>query len=372
MREYFCGLDVGMAETALCVVDDKGEVDLETKIPTDPTSIAAALQPFAGGLRRVGHEAGSLSPWLQRELKAMGLPIHCLETRHVRAALDAQRNKTDRHDALGLAQMMRTGWFKSVHVKSEASYRLRLLISSRRNLKRKFLDLENAIRHSLKAFGVKIGAVSGRMGFDAKVRELVAHDQVLAALCDAMLRARAALWAEYTKLHRLVVQVTLKDEVCQRFMAIPGVGPVTALAFKSAVDDPNRFKRSRNVGAHFGLTPKRWQSGTSIDFRGRISKQGEGEIRTLLYEAASCLMTRSKEGCALKRWGQAIAKRAGHRKAVVAVARRLSVIMLAMWRDGTLFEPGNPAPAARRSRKTAAPRRVTGTKALSGPKAARA
>lgn len=358
MREYFCGLDVATAETALCIVDDKGDVVLETKVASDPPSIAAALQPFAAGLRRVGHEAGSLSPWLQPELKALGLPVHCLETRHVRAALDAQRNKTDRHDALGLAQMMRTGWFKSVHVKSEASYRIRLLIANRRNLKRKFFDLENAIRQSLKAFGIKVMAVATRTTFDAKVRELTAHDPVLTALCDAMLRARAALWNEYTRLHKLVVQVSLKDEVCQRFMAIPGVGPVTALAFKGAVDDPTRFKRSRNVGAHFGLTPKRWQSGTSIDFQGRISKQGEGEIRTLLYEAASCLMTRSRVSTSLKRWGQAIAKRAGHKKAVTAVARRLSVIMLAMWRDGTFFETGEDTPPAKRPSRAKSAKRL--------------
>lgn len=348
MREYFAGLDVATVESALCVVDDTGAIVLETKIPSEPAAIAAALAPLFGGLRRLGHEAGSLSPWLQRELRGMGVPAHCLETVHVKSALKAQRNKTDKNDARGLAQMMRTGWFKSVHVKSEASYRLRLLLANRRNLKRKFVDLESAVRMSLKAFGVKVSAQCGRMGFDAKVRELVEHDPVLTGLCDAMLRARAALWTEYTRLHKLVVQVSLKDEVCQRFMAIPGVGPVTALAFKGAVDDPNRFRRSRNVGAHFGLTPKRWQSGTSIDFQGRISKQGEGEIRTLLYEAASCLMTRSRVSTSLKRWGQQIAKRAGHKKAVTAVARRLSVIMLAMWRDGTFFEPGEEAPPAKR------------------------
>ena len=362
MHEHFAGLDVATVESALCVVDGDGAVVLEAKIASDPSAIAAALAPFAASLRRIGHEAGSLSPWLQRELKAMGIPIHCLETRHARAAMEAQRNKTDRNDALGLAQMMRTGWFRSVHVKSEESYRLRLLIANRRNLKRKFLDLENAIRHSLKAFGVKIAA-TGRMGFEKAVRELVAHDPVLLGLCDAMLRARAALWAEYTKLHKLVVQVTLNDEVCRRFMAIPGVGPVTALAFKSAVDDPTRFRKARNVGAHFGLTPKRWQSGTSIDFQGRISKAGEGEVRTLLYEAASCLMTRSKAPSALKRWGQAIAKRAGHKKAVVAVARRLSVIMLAMWRDGTFFDPGVDAASVRRS-KTTGSRKPAGKRAM--------
>ncbi|MBL8544298.1 MAG: IS110 family transposase [Hyphomonadaceae bacterium] len=354
--EHFAGLDVATVESALCVVDGAGKIVFEAKLASEPAAIAAALKPYAQSLRQIGHEAGALSPWLQHELKAMGWSIQCLETVHVKAALKAQRNKTDRNDARGLAQMMRTGWFKSVHVKSEASYRLRLLLSNRRNLKRKFLDLENAVRHSLKAFGVKVSAQCGRMGFDAKVRELVGHDPMLSGLCDAMLRARAVLWAEYTKLHRLVVQVTLQDEVCQRFMAIPGVGPVTALAFKSAVDDPTRFKKSTNVGAYFGLTPKREQSGTSIDREGAISRAGDGDVRTLLYEAASCLLTRSRESCSVKRWGQRIAKRAGHRKAVVAVARRLSVVMLAMWRDGTFFEPGEAEPAPRRPRKAAAPR----------------
>lgn len=366
MREYFAGLDVATVESALCVVDGAGEIVLETKVPSEPAAIAAALTPFAGSVRRIGHEAGALSPWLQRELKAMGWPIHCLETVHVKAALKAQRNKTDRNDARGLAQMMRTGWFKSVHVKSEASYRLRLLISNRRNLKRKFLDLENAVRHSLKAFGVKIEAGCGRLSFEAKVRDEVAYDPVLTGLCDAMLRARAVLWAEYTKLHKLVVQVTLQDEVCQRFMAIPGVGPVTALAFKSAVDDPTRFKKSRNVGAHFGLTPKREQSGTSIDREGAISRAGDGEVRTLLYEAASALLTRSRVPCSIRSWGQKIARRAGHRKAVVAVARRLSVVMLAMWRDGTFFEPGTP-PLKQSRRKMGARQLAPAPKRLPPP-----
>ncbi|MEQ1617498.1 MAG: IS110 family transposase [Terricaulis sp.] len=369
--EHFAGLDVATEESALCVMDADGEIVLEGKILTNPGAIAEALRPFARTLRRVGHEAGSQSPWLQRELAAMGMPIHCLETRNVRAALDAQRNKTDKHDARGLAQMMRAGWYKTVHIKSPESYRLRLLLANRRNLKRKFLDLENAIRQSLKAFGVKVGTKCGRGGFEAAIRELVAHDSVLAGLCDSMLRARAVLWAEHMRLHNLLIRVTREDEVCSRFMGIPGVGPVTALAFKTAVDDPKRFKKARNVGAHFGLTPRRWQSGTSIDIRGRISKQGESEVRTVLYEAASCLMTRSKETNSLKRWGQKIAKRAGLKKAVVAVARRLAVIMHAMWRDGTFFEPGETAPAPRRPKtvgtRKAAPRKAK-TPAIAPPR----
>lgn len=239
-------------------------------------------------MRRVGHEAGSLSPWLHTELLAEGVPAVCLETRHVRAALSAQRNKTDATDALGIAHIMRTGWFRQAHIKTEACYRIRLLLVQRRNLKRKFLDLENAIRHSLKVFGIKLGKVS-RGNIEKAVRASVADDAMTAGLMDCILRARAALWTEYLTLNKLVVQIAMRDELCRRFMAIPGVGPVTALSFSSAIDDPDRFRRSRNVAAYFGLTPKRWQSGSSIDVQGRISKAGDPDVRRALYEAASAI-----------------------------------------------------------------------------------
>ncbi|MBH5392259.1 IS110 family transposase [Bradyrhizobium diversitatis] len=339
--EFFCGLDVGMDETAICVVDDKGKVALEVAVVTDPDAIKAALTPYLGRLRRLGHEAGSLSPWLHPELLKLGLPAVCLETFHVRAALKAQRNKTDRTDALGLAHLMRTGWFRKAHIKSAACYRLRLLLTHRRNLKRKFVDLENAIRHSLKVFGIRLSHV-GRGGFAQAVREAVAGDALVSELIDAMLNARAALWKEYCRLHDLVVKLVAGHELCRRFMQIPGVGPVAALSFMTAVDDPSRFKRSRDVAAYFGLTSRRWQSGTSIDVQGRISKAGDADVRRALYEAASALLTRFKRKDKVKSWGLAIAKRTSHRKATVAVARKLAVIMHAMWVDGT-FYCGDPA-----------------------------
>ncbi|MHC2253332.1 transposase [Bradyrhizobium embrapense] len=339
--EFFCGLDVGMDETAICVVDDKGKVALEVAVVTDPDAIKAALTPYLGRLRRLGHEAGSLSPWLHPELLKCGLPAVCLETFHVRAALKAQRNKTDRTDALGLAHLMRTGWFRKAHIKSAACYRLRLLLTHRRNLKRKFLDLENAIRHSLKVFGIRLSHV-GRGGFAQAVREAVAGDALVSELIDAMLNARAALWKEYGRLHDLVVKLVAGHELCRRFMQIPGVGPVAALSFMTAVDDPSRFKRSRDVAAYFGLTSRRWQSGSSIDVQGRISKAGDADVRRALYEAASALLTRFKRKDKVKSWGLAIAKRTSHRKATVAVARKLAVIMHAMWVDGT-FYCGDPA-----------------------------
>lgn len=338
--EYFTGLDVSVDETAICVVGDDGKVVLETSVETDPAVIAEALRPFAGRMRRVGHEAGALAPWLHAELVALGVPAVCLETRHVRAALSAQRNKTDAADALGIAHIMRTGWYRTAHIKSENCYRIRVLLTQRRNLKRKFLDLENAIRHSLKVFGIKLGKVS-RGGMDKAVREAVADDAMTLGLMDCMLRARAALWAEYLTLHKLATQIAMSDELCRRFMAIPGVGPVTSLIYSSAVDDPGRFKRSRNVAAYFGLTSKRWQSGTSIDVQGRISKAGDPDVRRALYEAASAMLTRFKGRDTIKAWGLKLAKTKCHAKARVAVARKLAIVMHAMWRDGT-FYVGDP------------------------------
>lgn len=341
--EFFAGLDVSIEETAICVVGDDGKVVLETAVPTEPALIADALGPYAGRLRRAGHEAGSLSPWLHAGMLEIGVPAVCLETRHVRAALSAQRNKTDATDALGITHIMRTGWFRQAHIKTEGAYRIRLLLVQRRNLKRKFLDLENAIRHSLKVFGIRLGKV-GRGSMERAVRDAVAGDTMTAGLMDCMLRARAALWAEYLVLNKLVVQMAMRDELCRRFMAIPGVGPVTALSFSSAIDDPARFRRSRDVAAYFGLTSKRWQSGTSIDIKGRISKAGDPDVRRALYEAASAMLTRFKGSDRIKSWGLKLAKTKCHAKARVAVARKLAVTMHAMWRDGTFYVGDLDAP----------------------------
>jgi transposase len=347
--EYFPGLDVSMDETAICVIDTEGKFVLETKVETDPDAIVTALDPYVGRLRRVGHEAGSLSPRLQVELQQRGLPAVCLEAYHARAALPAMRNKTDRTDAQGIAHILRTGWFKQVHVKSEENYRLRLLLTHRRNLKRKFLDIENAIRHSIKTFGLKLGAVS-RGQFEARVRELTARDALIAGIAHCMLRARAALWEEYLRLHKLVVNAVSRDDVCRRFLGIPGIGPISALAFKTSIDDPQRFRRSKTVGAYLGLTARHWQSGTSIDVSGRISKAGNGEVRHPLYEAANIMLTRFKGFSSLKAWGLKIAKKRGHKRACVAVARKLSVTMHAMWRDGSTLQ--FKAPAAREKQQT--------------------
>jgi transposase len=266
----------------------------------------------------------------------MGLPVIVVEAVHMQKALSAQRNKTDRNDARGIAHMMRVGWFRQVHVKDDDNQRLRVLLSGRRLLKRKLVDIENGLRGSLKAFGIKIGGVS-RSNFETRALELVdAAEPLLRDVISGMLSVRRAVWAEYKRLHNALVRVVRQDAVCRRFTTIPGVGPVTALAFKTAIDDPRRFTRSRTVSAHFGLTPKRFQSGT-IDYDGRITRCGDPEVRTNLYEAASGLMVCCKKWSALKAWGMSVAKRRGHKRAVVAVARKLAVVMHRMWLDDTEF-----------------------------------
>jgi transposase len=334
--QLYAGLDVSMDETSICIVDRDGKIIKECKAATEPAAIRFALDGFADRLHRIGLEAQSFSPWLYAELRAFGLPAIVVEAVHMQKALSAQRNKTDRNDARGIAHMMRFGWFRQVHVKSSESQHLRVLLSNRRLLKRKFIDVENEIRGTLKAFGIKIGDVS-RGKFEARTLDVIeAAQPALQDLVRGMLGVRRMLWTEFTRLHNMLIRIVRRDAVCRRFMTVPGVGPVTALAFKTSVDDPRRFRRSRTVGAHFGLTPKRFQSG-SIDYDGGITRCGDPEVRTTLYEAANGLMVRCKKWSALRAWGMGIAKRRGHKRAIVAVARKLAIVLHRMWLDGTEF-----------------------------------
>ena len=342
----FAGLDISLNETHICVVDADGQTLKEVRVPTEPGDIGRILKPFKKQLKRVGFEASSLSPWLSNELIKHGFPAIIVEARHMASALSAMRNKTDRNDAQGLAQMMRTGWFRRVHVKSDESHRLRILLTNRRLLKRKFLDIENAIRGTLKVFGVKMTRTT-RGRFEDDLRERLANeDPMLREMTESMLLARRTLLQEFNRCHKLVMKAARADDVCRRFMTVPGVGPCTALSFKTSIDDPTRFRRSKTVGAHLGLTPRRFQSGT-VDYNSRISKCGDPETRTLLTEAANSLLTRVQSWSVLKAWGMRIFRRAGLRRAAVAVARKLSVILHRMWIDGTEFVAGRQEMAAK-------------------------
>lgn len=336
MSILYAGLDVSLEQTSVCVVDAEGRLISEAKVASDPGALASMLRHLDGSYERVGLEAGPLSQWLYFGLKDAGLPAVCIETRHAKAAISAMsQNKTDRNDARSIAQLVRSGWFKSVHVKSVDSQELRTLLTSREFLVNKVRDHENEIRGALRPFGLKVGHV-GASVFARRVRELIADRPRLAMCMDALLAAREVLRTQLAALHNALLRTVKNDELCVRFMGIPSVGPVTALAFKTTVDRPDRFRHSVDVGAHLGLAPRRFQSGET-DRQGRIAKTGDSFTRTALFAAANVMLSRSTQWTALKHWGVTLAKRSSLKKAKVAVARKLAVIMHRMWRDGTPF-----------------------------------
>lgn len=337
----FAGLDISVKTTAICVLDANGLVIFEATVDSEPGSIAERLRALDRPLERIGFEAGPLSQWIYAGLVEAGLPAICVETRHMHAALSARINKTDRNDALGIAQMMRAGLFKPVHVKTPASQHRRLLLTSRKLLQRKIYDIENDLRGSLRNFGLKVGVV-GAARFDERVRQLVADHPIVAAIVDPLLEARAVLRIQFSKLHRMLLELVRSDPICRRLMSAPGVGPVVALTFRTCVDNPARFSRSKCVGAHYGLTPRLYQSGETAR-TGRISRCGDAMMRSSLYEAALVLLTGPGRWNPLKAWGIAIARRRGMQKAMVAVARKLAIILHRMWRDQTDFRWTNAA-----------------------------
>jgi len=337
--KYFAGLDVSLEETAVCIVDETGDILGEAKVASEPETIVGYLLGTGLPFGRVGLEACPLSQWLYDGLAAAGLPAVCIEVRHLKAALSAMTNKTDRNDARGIAQVMRTGWFRAVHVKSTESHELKMLLTSRKLLVNKLLDIENQIRGSLKVFGRKVGKVTRRQ-FEARVLELIENRPALLAIVQPLLRVRAVIREEYNSLHRMVLHAARQDAVCHRLMTVPGVGAVVALTYRAAVDVPARFAKSKAVGAHFGLVPRKHQSG-EVDRTGRISKVGDEMVRTALYEAASVMLSRVVRFSALKAWALRVANRRGAKKAKVALARKLAVILHRIWIDGTTFRWGN-------------------------------
>lgn len=334
--EYYVGLDVSLRSCALCVVDTKGKALLERELPCEVQDIAECLTDFKHPIERVGFEAGTMSQHLFFGLKALGFDVVCMEARQVNAALSAMRNKTDKNDARGIAQVLRTGWFSPVHMKSRKAHGQRALLSTRKALLNKTIDLANEVRGLLKIFGIRLPKSVSHGSFDSIVRPMIEIDDVLTHALLPLLDARVALYHHYLELDRRVKRAASRDEVCMRMMTVPGVGPVTALTFKAAVDDPARFKSSRTVGAHFGLTPRRYQSG-EVDNPGRISRAGDRDVRSTLYSAANAMLMRTMAGSSLKSWGMRLMRTKGRRRAVVAVARKLAVLLHRMWINGTEF-----------------------------------
>ena len=338
---YYAGIDVSLEYSSVCVLDGSGKIVREAKVLSEPDALIAWFASLGFGLERIGLEAGPLSQWLYATMKKAGLAVELLETRHVHNAFETMPVKTDRNDARGIAELMRLGWFRPVHCKSVEAQETRALLTARKLVQSKLHDIELSLRGILRGFGLKVGPTTPKL-FEARIKELVDGHPSLQIVAEALLAVRTVLVREFNGFEKRVRSMARSDARTRLLMSTPGVGTIVALTYVSAIDDPKRFKSSKMVGSHFGLTPKKYQSGET-DITGRISKIGDASVRTVLYEAAHVILTRPVKGSNLKSWAARIAKRAGMQKAKVALARKLAVVMHRMLVDGTPF---NPAAAA--------------------------
>jgi transposase len=303
--------------------------------PRPPEAIADALKKHAARAERIGLEAGQLAAWLYHGLKAKGWPVTCIDARHAKAALSLKVNKTDANDALGLAQIMRVGWFREVAVKGQDCQALRALLVARAQIVSQITTLKNCMRGILKTFG-HVLPKKLRASYIASVREIVHGNTTLEPIIMPMLKTLAATMEQLQVYDRSVQRIAREDETARHLMTAPGVGMIVALAYLTGVEAPARFARSSSVGAYFGMTPRRYQSG-EVDHAGRVSKCGDGMVRGLLFEAAKVLLSRSAKPNDLQAWGRSLMRRMGKKKATMAVARKLAVILHRMWSTGEPF-----------------------------------
>lgn len=332
--DHFIGLDVSLASTAICILNTHGKVAKETTAASEPEELVAALRALSGKVVAVGLEAGPLSQWLHKHLTEAGFETVLMETRQVKGALKAMPIKTDRRDAEGIARLLQMGWFRPVHCKSVSAQEMRAVLTARKSIQQAAINLELSIRGVLRNLGLKMGKVAkGR--FEARVRELTVGNPMLEGAADPILRARAALRNELAGLEKLVRDHAKSDPVCRLMMTMPGVGAIVALTAKSAIDDPERFRSSKDIGPWVGLTPRREQSGER-DIIGQITRAGDAGLRTALHQAATVMLNHGRPNW-LTAWALRVAGRRGKKRATVALARRIGVVLHRMWRDGSEF-----------------------------------
>lgn len=333
--EQYVALDVSLREISVCVIDSKGAVVFEGKTAAEPVFLAQLIRAKAPQVVRVGMETGATSPWLFHALTAAGLPVVCMDARQAHAALSLRPRKSDRSDARGLAEMLRMGWYREVHTKSVTSHERRTMLGVRHQLVTMRAELDAQIRGVLKTFGLILGTGNS----DALIRraeELADGHPMISSLVAKLADVRRLVVLQVAAIDREIRRLVRSEPTLKRLMTVPGVGPITAVAFLSAVDDVDRFKHARDVGPYLGLTPTRYQSGET-DRQGRISKCGDAFTRTCLYEAAHVLLTKVHRFSPLKAWGMRLVKRIGVRKACIALARKIAVILHRIWVDGTEF-----------------------------------
>jgi len=332
MSEYV-GFDVSKEETSFCVKDVSGKILSRGKVATDPAALFEALRDHCVCPSRIVLETGTLSGWLSRELGKLGIAVDVIDARQANAVMKLQHNKTDANDAALLAEIARTGFCRPVAVKSAAAQEDRILLKARAHLVRHRRDMQNTIRGLLGSLGIRFPKGSGKLAG----REALEGRPELSTTIEPLLRAAAALGREIARLDKAVSARAKDDPAVRLLMTVPGVGPVTALAFAATIGDAGRFAKSRTVGAYIGLTSRRWQSG-EMDYSGRISKHGDSMLRALLYEAANSLLTVVRKAHPLKDWARRrVKKRTSHKKACVALARKLAVILHRMLITGEVF-----------------------------------
>ncbi|WP_138473103.1 IS110 family transposase [Poseidonocella sp. HB161398] len=332
--DLFVGLDVSLASTAICVVTAAGKVEKEASAASEPEALIEFLHQLSGRAAAVGLEAGPLSQWLHKHLTEAGFETVLMETRHVKGALKAMPIKTDRRDAEGIARLLQMGWFRPVHCKSVSAQEMRALLGARKSIHQAVINLELSIRGTLRNFGLKLGKTS-KARFEARIRELTAGNPLLEVATDVVLKARAELRRDLAILERHLRDHAKSDPVCRLMMTMPGVGSIIALTVKSAIDDPDRFRRSRDIGPWAGLTPRREQSGQR-DVIGQITRAGDVGLRTALYQAAIVMLNRGRRNW-LTAWALRVSQRRGRKCATVALARRIGIVLHRMWRDDCEF-----------------------------------
>jgi transposase len=326
------GLDVSLKETAISVRRD-GKRIWRGKCPSDPHLIAEVLRKRAPEPKRAVFETGPLSVWFYHALRAEGLPAICIDARHAKAALDMAPNKTD---ADGLAHLAEVGFYREVRVKGYDSMLVRTLVAARTRLVQITTELSNQIRGLMKTFGLVVPRGKGGT-FETEAQRLLVGQAELARIILPMLEAWRSVRTRASVLGRQLLASARQSAACQQLMSIPGVGAITATSFTAAIEDPANFKKSRSVGAWLGLTTWRYQSG-EVDYDGHISRRGDAHLRGLLYEAATVILTRTHAECGLRAWGLRLKDKLGFKRAAVAVARKLAVIMHAMLVSGQRFD----------------------------------
>lgn len=324
--KHYVGLDVSMKKTSICIVNEQGKIVHESEVKTDPHALADAIEKTGLKIELVGFESGSLSHYLTQGFKERALPAVCMDARKMSAILSVKVNKTDKNDARGIADALRTGMFTRVHEKPQEAIDRGAVLSMRRNLVNQRTDIKNHVRGILKTYGIRLGSVGPAKFGETVKRRIQELDQLVKQTMEGMLSIFDALVLQISNLDQKLLRVASQDKDCHLLMTAQGIGPITALTYKAEIHDPTRFSDSRTVGAYLGMTPTQYSSGETCK-QGRISKCGSSELRFLLVEAGIVILTRSQKWSKLKAWGLKLMRKKGIKKASLAVGRKLAVIM---------------------------------------------